>query len=235
MESMGLLFKVLWSPAEAFFILSKKPRVLAPLIVITLASLAASIVTFTYIDMGELTLRQIEQSPSGANMPEEQKQQMVQMIRTFTPVSMVIGAVAPAVIVTIAALIYFAVFMVIGRDSDFKTFLSITAFAHLPLIVRQAAAIAQVYLTPAAQLDIYNLGGLGLATFLDPGAVSPTVYAASTVVDIVSIWVWILLIIGYKFVVPKSVGIAARASGVLVVSLFFSLIFAALRLLQQPG
>ena len=53
METLGLVFKVLWAPGEAMLLVSKKPRVLVPLILLTLVSLGVGISTFSKIDIGE--------------------------------------------------------------------------------------------------------------------------------------------------------------------------------------
>ena len=232
METLGLVFKVLWAPGEAMLLVSKKPRVLVPLILLTLVSLGVGISTFSKIDIGEIALRQAEQSGRADSMTQEQKDQMLRGARIFAPVVMAITALAPVVIVTLATAIYFGIFTIIGREATFKTFYAVTVFAYLPLILRQAVALIQVFTIPPSSLVPEDLGSLSLATFLDPTTVSRAAYAAATVVDITSIWIVILLIIGYKFVVRKSVGPGLRVAGVVGVFLFFSLIAVGLRMLQ---
>src|SRR5579884_3449950 len=80
MQTIGLLFKVLWSPGETMFLLSKSPRVLAPLILLCLVSAFAGGVMVTKVDLAELTIRQIEHSAAGATFPEAQKDLMRQQL-----------------------------------------------------------------------------------------------------------------------------------------------------------
>jgi hypothetical protein len=68
--------------------------------------------------------------------------------------------------------------------------------------------------------------------FLDKTEVSKVVYALASVVDVTSIWIMILLVIGYKFVTSRSVGKGLRTVAVVIPYIFFSLIIAGLRMLQ---
>src|SRR5947207_9091666 len=172
MNSFGLLFKVLWTPGEAMLLISKNPRVLAPLIVLTAVSLAVSMVTFTKIDAGELALRQLERSGRAQQMTEEQKERVLAQSRKLTPVFIATAAIGPLIIITLATAIYFAIFTIIGREGTFKTFYAVTAFAYLPLVVRQLAAMIQVSVFPPSSIVPQELGSLSLAVFLDPTSVS---------------------------------------------------------------
>src|SRR5262249_54462132 len=147
------------------------------------------LVSLNRLDLGKLAIAQIERSPQGANMTEEQKQNVARLYRTFAPVIVVFGAVAPAIFVTIAAGMYFGIFTVLGRDgSSFKAFYAITLFAYVPLLLRQAASVVQLMTVPAEQLDINDLGSLSLAVFLDRTEVSKVLFALASVVDLTSIW-----------------------------------------------
>src|SRR5262245_6670597 len=73
MQSISLLFKVLWSPGEAMSTLSKNPKVLVPMVFLALFSLGVGGVTLAKIDFGEMYMRLLERSPQVANMPAEQK------------------------------------------------------------------------------------------------------------------------------------------------------------------
>jgi predicted Abi (CAAX) family protease len=59
MRSVSLLFKVLWSPGEAMFLLSKTPRVVAPLVFLSLMSLLTGAATVMKLDTADMTMRAI--------------------------------------------------------------------------------------------------------------------------------------------------------------------------------
>jgi hypothetical protein len=232
METIGLFFKTLWSPAESMFLLSKKPRVLAPLIIVAVLQLGVGLVSLSRLDFGQVALRQIERSPRSANMSEEQKQNAVRVSRQLAPVFIAFGTIAPALFITIAAGFYFGIFSMVGRTGEFKAFYAVTLFAYIPLLIRQFASVVQLLGIPGEQIDVNELGNLSLALFLDRSDVSKVVYALASIVDITSIWIVILLVIGYKFLTPKSVGLGLRSTAVAIPYFFVSLIFAGLRMLQ---
>ncbi|HLH30892.1 MAG TPA: YIP1 family protein [Terriglobia bacterium] len=233
METIGLFFKTLWSPGEAMFFLSKKPRILVPLILIGVLQLGVGLVGYAKLDYGQIVLKQLEKSPQGRNMTDEQKQNAAQIYRRFAPAFPILGAVTPPIFITVAAALYFGIFTVLGRNGSFKAFYAVTLFAYIPLLIRQAASVVQIFTVPPEQLDINELGNLSVSVFLDPSSVSKVVYALSTVVDLTSIWIMILLVIGYKFLTTKSVGTGLRTAAVIIPYLFFSLILAGLRMLQM--
>src|SRR5215469_7931843 len=124
MQTISLLFKVLWSPAESMFILSKKPRVLVPMLFLCLFSLIAGTVMTMKVDVADLTIRAIERTPRGATMSDQQKDQMRQAMNSpagkgLTFVSTAVGT--PIMILVVTA-IYFVLFTIAGREGNFKSF-----------------------------------------------------------------------------------------------------------------
>jgi hypothetical protein len=230
METIGLLFKVFWSPGEAMFRVSKKPRVLVPLLLLCLVSLVSSMATFSKVDMTQVMIRQAE--ARGQELNAEQRERFQQMSRSMTPFFVASATVGTAAIITIAAAIYFGIFTIIGREAGFKAFYAVTAFAYLPLILRSVFAAMQAWFLPQSALVLEELGSLSLAVFLDPASVSPLVYSLALVVDLISIWTAVLLIIGFKFLVKKSVGLPARVTGVVVVYAAFSMLGVLARMIR---
>lgn len=214
MESISLLFKVLWAPAEALFKVAKSSRVLAPLILLSAGGIVSVAVTFTQINMGEVMLRTMEQSMQqrGQTPSAEQRERMLAMMNG--PGARVFGAVSaivvPTITVVLVALIYFGLFTLLGREAGFKAFFAVTAFAFVPSIVRTAAAVLTMMIVPQSQLMLDELGNIGPAVLLDRGAVSGKLFAAVAQIDVVSLWILALLVIGYRFVTRKSVGVLAR-------------------------
>jgi Yip1 domain len=221
MQSISLLFKVLWSPGEALFFLSKNPKVLTPILFLILFSIVTGAVLVTKLDSAELTMRALERSRS--NLSDEQKAQLRRqmgspVVKVFTFVSAVVGAL---LVVLIVAGIYFALFTMLGREGGFKAFLSITAYAFVPTIFRSLAAVLSAYVVPPSSLMPDELGSLSPAVFLDRDAMSPVVFTAVNTIDLVTIWVLILLWIGYGFVTRKSLSKVSRAAAILGVFMLY--------------
>jgi Yip1 domain len=234
MKSIGLLFKVLWSPGEVMFSLSKNPRVLVPMVFLCLSSFVTGIVLVTKVPAAELALRAIERSPQGANLSDEQKERIRQRVNSPAIQSFTIAttALGPLVIVLTVTVIYFAVFTMIGREGGFKAFFSISAFAFVPTAFRQLTVVLNAFFIPPSSIMPDELGSLSPAVFLDRDSVSPVVFAGVNMIDIVSIWTLSLLVIGFGYVTRKSLSKATRAGtvfGVFLVYVVFRLVIASVR------
>jgi len=230
MQGIGLIFKVLWSPGEAMFEISKSPRILAPLLFMMLFSVITGMAIMSKIDFAEMTLRTIERSRQGANMTEEQKELLrrnmnLPIVKGFTFASTI---VTPILLILFVTLIYFVVFTLLGREGSFKAFFSITAFSFIPSIFRGLATVITAFVIPPASLMLDELGSLSPSTFLDRDAVSPVLFTAVNMIDVVTIWILALLVIGYGFVTRKSMSKTTRT--IAVVSVF--MIYACLRLVS---
>jgi hypothetical protein len=140
------------------------------------------------------------------------------LVKGFTVVASVIS---PVILILIVAGIYFGLFTLAGREGSFKAFFSITAYAFVPTIFRQLAAVLAAFVVPSSALMLDELGSLSPAVFIDRDSVSPVVFAAVNSVDVVSIWILILLVIGYGFVTRKSLSKATRAMVVVGVFLIY--------------
>jgi hypothetical protein len=234
MRSVDLLFKVLWSPAEAMFLISKNPRALVPIVFIAFCSLAGGMLVIAKVPPSELAMRAIERSPQGANLSNEQKDRIRQQMNS--PAARVFGiistVVAPIMIVLIVASIYFGIFTIVGREGGFKAFFAITAFAFVPIIFRQGAAVLSAFVVPASSIMPDELGSLSPAVFLDRDSISRGLFAAVNMIDVVSLWTLCLLVIGFGFVTRKGVSKTARAGtvfGVFLIYAVFRIILASAR------
>ena len=234
MQSIGLFFKVLWSPGEAMFLLSKNPRVLAPMLFLSVFSLAAGSAGLMKVDFPELYMRMITRSSQGSRLTDEQKAQMQQTLnRPLVRASFFAStALTPLGTIVLVTGVYFLLFTIIGRDGGFKAYLSITAFAFLPIIFSQLAALVRAYTVPSNFLMLDELGSLSAAVFLDRDSVSPVLFTAANSFDLISIWSLILLVIGYGCVTRKSLSKGTRAAVVVSVFLLYvgiKLVFSAVR------
>lgn len=223
MESISLLFKVLWSPGEAMYLLSKNPRVLAPLLFLGIFSAVTIGGAFTKIDFGDMYMRMVEKSPQGQNMSDDQKANLkrimsLPVIKAAVPVFTVIFTL---ITILFVAGVYFLVFSILGREGGFKAYLSLTAFAFVPIVFSDIASVVRAFAVPPTSLMLDELGSLSAGIFVDRDSASPVLFALANSVDLVTIWTLSLLIIGYGFVTRKSLSKGTRAAVVVGVFLAY--------------
>ncbi len=214
MEGISVLFKVIWSPGEAMLRAAKNSKTaLAPILLLTIAGIIFTMIMFSHVSMGEIALRAMEQSGRAQQLTPEQKERFLTASNGPVPkvISTVAATVGPTMTVAVVALIFFGVFSIVGRDGPFKSFFSVTAFACVPLIVRNIASVATVMIVPQSSLMVDEIGSISPAIFLDRTSVSKAVFTLVNQLDVVSIWILILLVIGYRFVARKSVSATMRA------------------------
>lgn len=190
---------------------------------LTLCSALAAGASAWKVDTAELTLRMIESSNRNMTLSEEQKAQIRRQMNlpAIKGATLASGILGPQVVIFLVAVVYFALFTVLGRDCTFKTFCSITTYAFIPQIFRQFAAVLTIYVVPSSALVLDELGSLGPSVFVDRDSVSPALFAGIASVDVVSIWILALLVIGYKFTKQKGFSVATRTSAVVAVFLIY--------------
>ncbi len=197
---------MLRSPAEAMYAISKRPRVVAPLLLISLFSATATIVMFYRLNAGEMQIRSIERT--GRVLTIEDREVIRENSRSTRTLAIgfLSAFLGPILLVSIVTVIYFGIFTILGREAPFKAFLAVTSFAFLPLLLRQLAGIVRALVSPETSLLPDEIGSISAALLLDPNRVSPTIYVAAGLVDVVTVWILALLVIGFRFLVRRSVG-----------------------------
>jgi hypothetical protein len=215
MEGIALLFKVIWSPGEAMLRATKRASTaFAPVLLLSLAGIAVTVFMFSRINMADMTFRALEQRRGAQQLTQEQKDRIIQtsnssFAKAFT---LIASAVGPALSIACVALIYFAIFTLVGRNGLYRAFFAITAFAFVPLLIRHIAVAITVSVVPQSSLQVDEIGSISPAIFLDRGAVSPALFTIFNQLDIVSLWILTLLVIGFRFVVPRDVSTTTRTA-----------------------
>jgi hypothetical protein len=179
MNHLLRVLKVFWLPAETMYGAAERPAVVLPIAIPSVFAFLTSLTVYFTLPPSDVTLR------------------------TAWLVGLISAVLGPALITLIVALLYFGIFSVAGRQGGFKAFLSVTAFAFLPTALHHLAQSVMILMPASEQLLPSQIGRLNVAVFLDPQAVSSETYVAAGMIDVVSIWVLVLLTVGYRLVVSR--------------------------------
>jgi hypothetical protein len=101
-----------------------------------------------------------------------------------------------------------------GRGIPIKPFFAVTAFAFIPGAIRSIAMIGTILFAEPTTETLSRAGAISPIWLVDPANVSQTLYQALAKVDVLTIWILVLLIIGYGFVLRDRVSPALRVSAV---------------------
>jgi hypothetical protein len=197
----------LLSPGETFADVNRKPTWIAPMI-IAIATVLASTFFFqwrVHPDWDSIMRNQMKKQMERTNqsLTEEQMQQRVQVGKTIAKFTPIIAAVFTPIIYVILAGIFALGLMFIQAKTTFKKILSVVAWSSASvgivativtmasLMVRDEEGLRSIDPTQSAGIVPSNL-----AAFL-PATASPVIKSVAGSLDIFTIWILILLSIGF--------------------------------------
>lgn len=204
---LSRLTGTLLSPGETFADVNRKPTWLAPMIIAVVTVIASSLF-FTWRvhpNWEEITRAQIKKrmEKSNQSIPEEQLQQQINIGKTIAKFYPIIGAVFTPIVYLIVAGIFALGMMLIQAKTTFKKILSVVAwtFAAMGLLgtVVMMASLMVRDEEGLRNIDPTQPSGIvptNLAVFLASDS-SPVIKAIAGSLDVFSIWILILLSIGF--------------------------------------
>lgn len=197
----------LLSPGETFADVNRKPTWIAPMI-IAIATVLASTFFFqwrVHPDWDSIMRNQIKKRMERSNqsLTEEQMQQQVAFSKSIAKFFPIIGAIVTPIIYVILAGIFALGLMFIQAKPTFKKILSVVAWSSAAVgIIATVVTIASLMVRDEEGLrsiDPTQSAGIvpsNLAVFL-PSTASAVLKAVAASLDIFTIWILILLSIGF--------------------------------------
>ncbi len=196
---LGLIFT---NPTRVFESLTKKPDWLIPTLIIVILSVASA-----YF-LRDITMEmQKERILASENIPEEQKDAILQQFDQGGNMQVIMGMVGAVVFVfasfaIVAALFMFTGNVVLGGQANYKTMLAVYAWGFMASVPE---AIIKIPLMLAKNsIHVYT----SLAIFFDTSESETVLFKIANAVDIFALWRVALWAIGfgvvYKFTQGKS-------------------------------
>jgi hypothetical protein len=201
---------VFFSPGTTFADIVKRPSWLAPMILLTVIWLGLCATLVKRADWIEVTKQQIESNKFAARSIEslsaDAKEQAYEQGAQRSKISQYVrGVIGWPILILFSAALNFGFYKLItGIRTNFATAFAISAFAHLPMGIRELLAIPVTLLKDPQSIDPQNFLASNPATFLGSGApVWQMILFGS--LDLFSIWAIILVAIGFSAADPKKV------------------------------
>jgi hypothetical protein len=200
MSEAGRLAGIFWEPKPVFQNLAVHPRFWAPLILLTVLSIAYLASFARTVGFESYTRRQIEASPRTAQLPAEQRERAIQQgARIATPMAYVGGTLGVAVsCLVIAAVLLGCVNLVGGAKLRYPQAFSITCYSLLPSGLATVLALVVMLLKDPADFDLQNPLPLNVGAFLDRSTFGGFLHSLAGSLDLFSIWVILLLALGFS-------------------------------------
>jgi hypothetical protein len=209
-SSVGRIIGVFFSPKATFEDIVKKPTWVAPVLLLTVLSVAVSFAINQRVNWREFMSQQIEKSPQASQMSPEQKEQRIEGGAKVSPIfTYAVGVCGPIVFTLVVALVMWVGYNLLGgANTDFATSFGITSHAFLTGVVSSPLLILILYLKPYGTIDLENPVAANLAAVL-PDESAKWLVALGKSLDLFTIWALILLAIGFSATNPKKLKGAA--------------------------
>jgi hypothetical protein len=211
MKTIAQLFRILWSPRKTLHEVAQHPRIVAPLLVLTLFAGFETAIVFSTLDPGELRLEEFQRGGYADKISDSDKVIHAQAARNNRGFAVTVASVRTLVTVFAVAGLFFLC-LGVGRGATFKSFLSVTAFSFIPGIFHSIASVVVISTAERTPQTLMLAGSLSPIRFVNPESVSGATYLLLSTIDVVSIWILALLIIGYGFIVRDRVGLIPRVA-----------------------
>ncbi|HEV8611804.1 MAG TPA: YIP1 family protein [Thermoanaerobaculia bacterium] len=203
---------VFGSPGPTFASIARRPGWVLPLAISTVLSIAATVAVLPRIDIDSAVREQI--ASRGITLPEERIDQMIALQKKL---SGLIGYPSALLAPTLAALLVAAVFWIsfraFGSDVAFRQSFGVTSHAMLPSIGTSMLLI--FFVTGVDLVNPSDLGDLtrsNLGLLVDRRA-NPVLHSLARSMDVFTLWVLALLVIGFAAAAKAS---RRKAAGLVV-------------------
>lgn len=187
---------VFGSPGPTFESIARRPSWLVPIVISSLLSIAATAAVVPRLDFDSIVREAF--AKRGITATEERIDQTIQAQKKIAGVFAYVWAVAAATIIALVlATVFWLSFKAFGWDLAFRQSFGVTSHALLPYIGTSMLLILFV-----TRLDLVNPADLGSLThsnlgFLVDRQANPVLHSLAQSIDVFTLWVLALLVIGF--------------------------------------
>jgi hypothetical protein len=205
-SAMGRVFGVLFSPKATFEDIVRKPSWIVPVVILILLGTGVGVVLSKKVDWSNYVRQQAEKNPQFAQLPEDQKQQRLEISTKIASISTpFIGVIAVPILLLIVTLVYWIGFNVFsGASLPFSRAWAIVCYAYVPSAFASIITMIILSLKRFGDVDPQRMAATNLAAFLSNDA-AHWLTVLGGFVDIFAIWVLILMSIGFSVANPRKI------------------------------
>jgi hypothetical protein len=226
-SAFGRIVGVFFSPKPTFEDIARKPSWVAPMIVLLLINIGLSVALAQRADWVEVSKEQIAKSKFASrqfdSLSEDRKaEEYEKAAARGKAIRYIRGFIGWPLLLLISSGIYLGAFKLIGgARTNFATAFAVTAFAHLPMGLRELIAIPVLFLKDPASIDPENFLASNPAAIL--GSDLPTWLAVPlTSLDVFGLWAIVLMAVGFSATDPKKLPMGKSLA--IVFAIFISII-----------
>ena len=210
-SSFGRLIGVLVAPQKTFLSIAERPTWLVAFLVAAVLPAISAFLVVPKVDWEAMARTQIENSPFTGDLSREQIDQQVEMSAKVSPYVVYAWPGLMAIGVLIFGLVCWGIFNLAGGESTFPRSMAVLTHGFMPMVVSSLIAIPVILGTEQIDAEVLQADILvksNLAVFAPEGA-APALLKLLSKLDVFSIWVLALFILGFSRVTKVKTGVAA--------------------------
>jgi hypothetical protein len=190
---------VLFSPDATFASIARRPDWVVPLVLILVLALANGILVASRIDFGAPAREAMAQNK---NMTQEQMDRAEKMSVGIGKVAKFIAPVFSALAMLIVAGAILVAVRLMGGEGDFKQAFSVTCYAWIPNVLQSIVLTIIIFARGSTAINPTAFPTMirSNLAFLVDMKTQPMAFALLSSLDLFTIWVIVLLIIGFAYV-----------------------------------
>jgi hypothetical protein len=204
LSPVARIFGVLFSPGKTFEDIVRKPSWIAPILLSTVLSIIAVVALNQRVNWREYIIQQIEKSSQSAQMSADQKQQRAEVGAKFTvAIVYAAGVIVPVCFALLVGLVMMGAYnLMAGAGARFAASFAIVAHAGMVGIVSTPIFLLVLFLKPYGTIDPDNPVVTNLGALLPEESARWLVVLCKSL-DIFTIWILMLIAIGFAAVNPR--------------------------------
>lgn len=218
----------LFNPRPTFEDIARKPGWIVPLVLITLVSVALSIVMGQRVDWAQTANQQIAKSHFAqaqiAKLPPDQQQAAMNRQVIGLKIGVYVrGALGTTILALVLGAIYMGLFNAAGAGVSFFQSFSFITYGLLPLGVKSLLGIPVVMTKEPAAIDPQNFLASNLGALL-PSDTTLWKIALASSIDIFVLWSVVLVAVAFSAANPKKISFGKALGIAFSVFVFFTLV-----------
>jgi hypothetical protein len=211
------LMNVFIAPSKTFLDLRRNASWWVPLLLISIFSIAFFVTIDKKVGFEQVARTMLANNKAIQQLPAAQQEQAY----SRTAIGLKVGEYAAPIFILVYVLVIAAVLMatfnfVMDAQVSFGQSMAIAMYGWLPGILSAILAMLALQFGDAEGFRMDNPIGTNPAHFLDPTTTSKFVYAMLTSIDVISIWMIILIGMGFALNAKKKVSMGSAIGAVAV-------------------
>ena len=189
---------VLFSPAETFADIARRPDILVPLLLLIVCAYIGTAIVLPRMDWDAAAAQQAE--AMRAQKPDMSQEDIDQAARITKSIGTVVGWTIPVLMIAWYAMVagvLLIAFRLFGGEGNYKQAFSATLYSWMPMLL--GSLIGAIVVLTRSKIDPMEMATLVKSSpaFLVDMKTQPVLFSLLSSIDLFTIWTIVLLIFGF--------------------------------------